>query len=84
MKIHTLDLNFCNVSKNIAAFLVETTEGIVLLETGPYATFPTLCNEIKKLGFSPDDIAHVFLTHIHLDHAGAAWAFADKGAICAP
>ena len=27
-----------------------------------------------------DEIKHVFLSHIHLDHAGAAWALAEQGA----
>jgi len=27
---------------------------------------------LKKLGFSPDDITDVFLTHLHFDHCGGA------------
>lgn len=27
-------------------------------------------NQIKKLGFSPDDVRHIIPTHLHLDHAG--------------
>jgi len=33
-----------------------------------------------KAGYALSDIRHVLVTHIHLDHAGAAWCFADKGA----
>ena len=50
-----------------------------LIETGPYSVFPRLVKEMGKVGYEVDDIKHVFLTHIHLDHAGAAWAFAQKG-----
>ena len=39
-----------------------------------------LKNEIKKNGEDVRNIKHVFLTHIHLDHAGAAWWFAKNGA----
>jgi glyoxylase-like metal-dependent hydrolase (beta-lactamase superfamily II) len=28
----------------------------------------------------PTDVRHVFLSHIHFDHAGAAWRFAELGA----
>lgn len=78
--IHTIDLAFQGLANNIAAFLVETTAGPVLVETGPHSTLPNLLAGIKAAGFSTDDIKHVFITHIHLDHAGAAWWFAQRGA----
>ncbi|MEK6476780.1 MBL fold metallo-hydrolase [Catalinimonas sp. 4WD22] len=78
--INTLDLNFLEIKRAIASFLLETSEGPVLFETGPYSTFPHLVEQIKSAGYAPTDIKHVFLTHIHFDHAGAAWAFAKQGA----
>lgn len=78
--IHTIDLKFQGLSENIAAFLIETSEGPVLVETGPHSTLPNLKEGIKQAGFKIEDIKHVFLSHIHLDHAGAAWWFAQKGA----
>jgi glyoxylase-like metal-dependent hydrolase (beta-lactamase superfamily II) len=75
-----IDLHFLGHEHTIAAFLVESTEGLLLFETGPYSTFPTLKSQLRQLGHSIDDIKHVFLTHIHLDHAGAAWALAERGA----
>ncbi len=78
--IHTIDLHFQGFDNAIAAFLVESSEGPILLETGPHSTLPTLEKGIQALGYELTDIKHVFLTHIHLDHAGAAWAFAEKGA----
>ncbi|MEX0884280.1 MAG: MBL fold metallo-hydrolase, partial [Cyclobacteriaceae bacterium] len=35
---------------------------------------------IGRHGFKPEDIKQVLLTHIHFDHAGAAWKLADCGA----
>jgi len=78
--IHTIDLDFQSVPEAIAVFLIETAEGPVLVESGPHSTFPQLTVEINKLGYEVKDIKHVFLTHIHFDHAGAAWAFAEQGA----
>ncbi len=77
--IKTLDLKFLGHDDTIASFLVETEAGPVLLETGPYSTFPQLKSELSKHGYQPEDIKHVMLTHIHLDHAGAAWALAKTG-----
>ncbi|MFT5167082.1 MAG: glyoxylase-like metal-dependent hydrolase (beta-lactamase superfamily II) [Saprospiraceae bacterium] len=78
--IHTIDLHFQGIEHAIAAFLVETSVGPVIIETGPHSTFPYLKKGIENLGYSLSDIKHVFLSHIHFDHAGAAWAFAELGA----
>ena len=78
--VYTLDLNFLGYPQSIAAYLVETSVGPVLIETGPHSTFEVLKSEIKRCGFEIDEIKHVFLSHIHLDHAGAAWALAAQGA----
>ena len=78
--VHTLDLHFLDTPQAIAAYLIETSAGPVLIESGPYSTYEHLKKEIRRVGFAPEDIRHVLLTHIHFDHAGAAWAFAEQGA----
>ena len=78
--IHTIDLHFQGFAQAIASFLVETSEGLVMIETGPHSTLPNLLSGIKHLGYEPHEVRHVLLTHIHLDHAGAAWYFAKMGA----
>lgn len=80
MKIKVLDLQFLGNSDAIAAFLVEGKSGMVLVECGPYSTFPALETALARHGLRPSDIGHVFLSHIHFDHAGAAWALAQAGA----
>lgn len=78
--IHILDLHFLDHTDTIASFLIETSEGPILIETGPHSTFDQLKKEVSRVGHQIEDIKHVFLTHIHLDHAGAAWAMAELGA----
>ena len=80
MKIHTIDLEFQGVPRIIAAFLIEGPDGLVLIETGPGSTLEQLKAGIESLGFSPGDVENVFVTHIHLDHAGAAGWWAQQGA----
>lgn len=80
MKIHTLDLEFQGIKKSIAAFVVEGSDGLALIECGPASTLPHLQSVLEENGWKINDFQHVFLSHIHFDHAGAAWAFADVGA----
>ena len=78
-QIHIIDLKFLEEKEAIASFLIETSIGPVLIETGPESTFENLKAGIEKTGFQVEDIKHVLLTHIHFDHAGAAWKFAELG-----
>lgn len=78
--IDIIDLEFRGVSLSIAAHLLETSDGPVIIESGPHSTLPTLEKALNQKGYVLEDVKHVFLTHIHLDHAGAAWAFAEHGA----
>lgn len=78
MDIKTIDLNFFS-PETIASYLLETAEGPVLMETGPDTTFGNLEAGLSRLGYAPADVKHVFVTHIHLDHSGAAWRFAEAG-----
>ena len=78
--INIIGLSLKDVPFAIAAHLIETELGPILLETGPHSTLPILEAGLAIHGYKIADIKHVFLTHIHLDHAGAAWAFAEQGA----
>jgi glyoxylase-like metal-dependent hydrolase (beta-lactamase superfamily II) len=78
--IHILDTQHLGRPGIIAATLLKSDEGPVLFDTGPESTFRNIEDELGKLGFAPGDIRHVFLSHIHFDHAGAAWRFAELGA----
>jgi glyoxylase-like metal-dependent hydrolase (beta-lactamase superfamily II) len=79
-EVKTLDLGFQGVSQVIAAFLVRGPQGAILVETGPTSTLPALLAALEAEGLAPGDIGHVFVTHIHLDHAGAAGWWASQGA----
>lgn len=78
--IHTLDLNFLDIPGSIAAYLIPHAHGGILIECGPGSTLPALQAGLHAHGLSAADISDVFLTHIHLDHAGAAGWLARQGA----
>jgi len=80
MRVHTIDLQFRQVSHAIAAYLVESDGELALVETGPSTCLAALDEGILRLGYQPSDVRKVFLSHIHLDHAGAAGHWAARGA----
>ena len=75
-----LDLNFRNRQGAIAAYLIRHSGGAVMVESGPGSTIEALKADLAALGLTPRDITHVLLTHIHLDHAGAAGWLSQQGA----
>jgi glyoxylase-like metal-dependent hydrolase (beta-lactamase superfamily II) len=80
MRIDVLDTNHLNRRGIIAATALETADGLALFDTGPESTFDTVGAALAEVGAKPRDVRHVFLSHIHFDHAGAAWRFAELGA----
>jgi glyoxylase-like metal-dependent hydrolase (beta-lactamase superfamily II) len=80
MKVHTIDLKFQGVPGVIAAYLVESAGEVALIETGPGSTLETLCSGILEAGVAMAAVNKVFVTHVHLDHAGAAGWWARQGA----
>ena len=80
MSYKTIDLHFQNNDHAIASFLIESSDGPILIETGPYSTIASMRAGLSAHGYQLENVRHVLLTHIHFDHAGAAWAFARAGA----
>jgi glyoxylase-like metal-dependent hydrolase (beta-lactamase superfamily II) len=78
--IYTLDLHFQGRAQAIAAYLVPHADGVVLIEAGPGSTKSALIAALAEHGYEPRHVTHALLTHIHLDHAGAAGWLAGQGA----
>lgn len=75
-----IDLDF-HTPETIACYaLPVSAHELVLIDPGPYSTYATLARKLEAMGRSVDQVVAVLLTHIHFDHAGASWAFAEKGA----
>jgi glyoxylase-like metal-dependent hydrolase (beta-lactamase superfamily II) len=80
MRIHTIDLQFQGCPGLIASYVLETQAGLAIIETGPASCHAALVEGLRQLGAAPAEVRHVFLTHIHLDHSGAAGWWAQQGA----
>lgn len=79
--VEIIDLHFQGFSHVIASYVVRGPAGVALIETGPASTYPALKIGLAGLGIELKEITDVLVTHVHLDHSGAAgWLARDSGA----
>ena len=68
--VHCIDLEHLDLPGAIASYLIEGPEP-TLVDPGPATTADRLTEALGERGVGPNDLAHILLTHVHLDHAGA-------------
>lgn len=59
----------------VAAYLIETGDGLILIDSLYGSWLPVLLNNIRELGFDPADVKYLINTHGHFDHAGGSALF---------
>lgn len=67
-----LDLLHLGAERVIGSYVVETDDGPALFDCGPTTCLAQLTAGLSERGFELEDVRHLLLSHIHLDHAGAA------------
>jgi len=67
-----MDLHHQGVERVIGVYLLETEDGLALNDCGPSTSIPALKERLSERGVALTDVRHLLLSHIHLDHAGAA------------
>lgn len=55
-----------------AIHLIEEGGQAAIIDTGTNDSLPYVLEVLRAKGLSPQDVAYVIVTHVHLDHAGAA------------
>lgn len=79
--IEFIDLNFQGAPGVIASYVLRGPGGVLLVETGPGSTVAQLQAGLAALDIELRQISDILVTHIHLDHAGAAgWLAGATGA----
>ncbi|MGQ0766167.1 MAG: MBL fold metallo-hydrolase [Gemmatimonadota bacterium] len=76
--VHCADLLHSGRSESIAAWIVESAAGIILVDPGPASCGGALRDALAEVGAGVSDVRHVLLTHIHLDHAGITGTLARE------
>ncbi|QQO08507.1 MBL fold metallo-hydrolase [Breznakiella homolactica] len=56
----------------VSCFLIDTKDGLILIDTAMHETVYLLLENIRLLGFKPKDIKKILLSHAHIDHIGGA------------
>jgi len=73
-----IDLKHMGRPQSVAACLLETRNGPVIVDPGPASTIPALRAGLREQGYEVGDLAALLLTHIHLDHAGGSGTLARE------
>jgi glyoxylase-like metal-dependent hydrolase (beta-lactamase superfamily II) len=55
-----------------ACYLLETDSALAVIETGVNSSADRIMKVIAHRGRSAEEVSHVIVTHVHLDHAGGA------------
>ncbi|MBD3919402.1 MBL fold metallo-hydrolase [Paenibacillus sp. PR3] len=58
----------------VNVYLIETEQGLVLIDTGYEGSAPAILQAIRSIGREPSDLKTILLTHAHPDHAGSVGA----------
>ena len=69
-----IDLLHQGCPRSIGCYVLDTEDGPALFDCGPSTTIAALKAGLERDGLQLTDVRHLLLSHIHLDHAGAAGA----------
>ncbi len=54
------------------AYIIKNANSLILVDTGTEGNEIKILNKISKLGFKPDQVKLILITHGHIDHFGSA------------
>lgn len=72
MEVKLIDVSPLEYRGNVAAYLIITDKHTILVETGPARSYAKLLEFLADEGISVKDLDIAVVTHVHLEHAGAA------------
>ena len=65
-------------AKSVSAWLLESDQGLILFDSLYGELTDLAIDSIRALGFDPDDIRYLIVSHAHYDHIGGARRFQDE------
>ena len=57
-------------ASDLTSYLIATDAGLVLIDGGLVETAPQILRNIRTLGFKPEDVKILLISHPHYDHVG--------------
>jgi metallo-beta-lactamase class B len=57
-------------TEGIAVYIIQTSQGLILMDTAMPQSSGLIKESMAKLGFKVSDIKYILNTHAHLDHTG--------------
>jgi glyoxylase-like metal-dependent hydrolase (beta-lactamase superfamily II) len=75
--IEMLDTRMAGQRELNAVYLLTTGQP-TLVEAGPGADTPRIAEALSRRGIGPTDLAHIVVSHVHLDHAGGVGALTER------
>jgi glyoxylase-like metal-dependent hydrolase (beta-lactamase superfamily II) len=76
-KPECIDLVHLGLEGAIACYLIDAEEPTIV-DPGPTTTLDRLVEALSARGVGRDDLRHVILTHVHLDHAGSTGHLVER------
>jgi len=62
----------------VNAFLIDSDDGLTLIDTGVAGSSEKILQAIRMLGRQPADLQHILVTHCHGDHTGSLAELKEK------
>jgi glyoxylase-like metal-dependent hydrolase (beta-lactamase superfamily II) len=74
VNVSTIDCLYCQNEKHSSSYLVTQNEKAIFVDNNTANSVEILLHALKDQGIEKSDVDYLFVTHIHLDHAGGTSA----------
>lgn len=74
--IYVIDTMMLGIEEQAAAFLIDAEEPVIV-DTGLQDCAGNVLDAVEDIGVAHEDVEHIVVTHVHLDHAGGVGEVAD-------
>ncbi|MCW7495199.1 MBL fold metallo-hydrolase [Leptospira levettii] len=74
----TIDTEYADLKQVASAYLIEEEGHGIVVETNTTHAIPKILSVMDNQNVSPSNLDYIIVTHVHLDHAGGAWALLES------
>jgi glyoxylase-like metal-dependent hydrolase (beta-lactamase superfamily II) len=71
-RLHIVDLKPAGLDDFVASYVLKGEKAVAIVESGPRCSVQNLLHGLREVGVKNEDVEYVFVTHVHIDHAGGA------------